>query len=385
MGVNVASRFNAVIATGPDWGQTAKACLDRLGDTGDANFGFLYVSDALADDAGSIITLLRAVTGIRDWVGSVGIGVCAGEEELFGQPAVAVMTARLAPDSFRVFPTITAELDTFRDATGGWLSQAGPVLGLVHGDPRNPHIPDLIARLADTAGGFLVGGLTSSRSVYSQIATSPIAGLATGGAVTTGGLSGVLFDSSVPVATGLTQGCAPIGPVRIVTACEENVIKEIDGRRALDVFKEDIGDRLARDLRQVAGTIFAALPIRGSDTGDYLVRNLAGIDPRQGWLAIGEVVEPGQPVRFTRRDRSSALADLDRMLRGLKRRVTGEPRGAIYVSCIARGPNLFGEGGQELKLIRRAIGDVPLVGFFANGEISHNRLYGYTGVLTLFL
>ena len=32
----------------------------------------------------------------------------------------------------------------------------------------------------------------------------------------------------------------------------------------------------------------------------------------------------------------------------------------------------------------RALGDVPLAGFYANGEISHNRLYGYTGVLTLF-
>jgi small ligand-binding sensory domain FIST len=55
------------------------------------------------------------------------------------------------------------------------------------------------------------------------------------------------------------------------------------------------------------------------------------------------------------------------------------------VSCLARGPNLFGDDSEELKTIREALGDVPLVGFFANGEISNNRLYGYTGVLTLFL
>ena len=55
------------------------------------------------------------------------------------------------------------------------------------------------------------------------------------------------------------------------------------------------------------------------------------------------------------------------------------------MSCLARGPALFGDDSQELKTIRDALGDFPLVGFFANGEISHNRLYGYTGVLTLFL
>ena len=61
------------------------------------------------------------------------------------------------------------------------------------------------------------------------------------------------------------------------------------------------------------------------------------------------------------------------------------PKGAVYVSCLARGPNLFGDDSEELRQVQTAIGDVPLVGFFANGEISHDRLYGYTGVLTLFL
>ena len=40
--------------------------------------------------------------------------------------------------------------------------------------------------------------------------------------------------------------------------------------------------------------------------------------------------------------------------------------------------------GAELQIVRRALGDVPLVGFFAGGEIARNHLYGYTGVLTVF-
>ncbi|WP_342131908.1 FIST C-terminal domain-containing protein, partial [Hydrogenophaga sp. OTU3427] len=59
-------------------------------------------------------------------------------------------------------------------------------------------------------------------------------------------------------------------------------------------------------------------------------------------------------------------------------------RGAVYVSCAGRGGPHFGGPSAELQIIRRALGDVPLVGFFAGGEIAHHRLYGYTGVLTVF-
>jgi small ligand-binding sensory domain FIST len=76
---------------------------------------------------------------------------------------------------------------------------------------------------------------------------------------------------------------------------------------------------------------------------------------------------------------------MNRMLESIKKGLFGKPRGGIYYSCIARGPNLFGPQSEELGLIRDALGDFPLVGFFGNGEISHNRLYGYTGVLTLFV
>jgi small ligand-binding sensory domain FIST len=126
--------------------------------------------------------------------------------------------------------------------------------------------------------------------------------------------------------------------------------------------------------------------VAGSDTGDYLVRNLTGIDPGKGWLAIGAQVETGDRIMFTRRDRQGAEQDLQRMLDDLARRAGGQPiKGGVYCTCVARGPNLFGDDSEELKAIRATLGDFPLVGFFANGEICNNRLYGYTGVLALFL
>jgi small ligand-binding sensory domain FIST len=225
--------------------------------------------------------------------------------------------------------------------------------------------------------GFLVGGLTASNNGFPQLADG----------VEDGGLSGVMLSlEAVPVQSGLTQGCSPIGPVHRVTESQQNVLIRIDDRPALDVFKEDIGEVLARDLRRVAGYIFAALPVSGSDTGDYMVRNLVGIDPEARALAIGELIAPGDQIMFCRRDHDSAVEDMRRMLGGLKRRVgKGPVRGGLYFTCCGRGPNQFGPDGAELQIVKEELGEFPLVGFFANGEISNNRLYGYTGVLTLFL
>ena len=88
---------------------------------------------------------------------------------------------------------------------------------------------------------------------------------------------------------------------------------------------------------------------------------------------------------FVRRDPKSAEEDLIKMLKKLKQRLQKEPRGGVYFSCVARGPNLFETEGKELSIIQKIIGECPLVGFFGNGEVSNNRVYGYTGVLVLFL
>jgi small ligand-binding sensory domain FIST len=378
----MSGRFHSAHAADEDWRRAVDVCLVQLGPRVETdNLGFVYVTDRLVEHLEPILDRLRGHTGIADWVGTTGIGVAANDGagdcvEYFDRPALAVMTATLPPDSYRVFEPVHGGTGPFRTQHRGWLAQAQPLFGLVHGDPRNPLTPDIVAGLANELGLYFVGGLTSSRAAHPQIADR----------VVEGGVSGVLFAGGVAVAAGLTQGCSPIGPVRTITECEDNIIESIDGRPALEVFKEDIGEVLARDLRRIGGYIYAALPVAGSDTGDYLVRNLTGIDPGKGWLAIGAAIAEGDRIMFTRRDRDSAEQDLKRMLGGLSRRAGGQPiKGGVYCTCVARGPNLFGDNSEELKCIRAALGDFPLVGFFANGEICNDRLYGYTGVLALFL
>ncbi len=374
-------RFIMGHARGDDWNTVVNACADQLGDVPDkANLGFVYVTDSLAGDLDKITATLVQRSGIADWVGATGIGICATGQEYFGEPAVAAMAGQFPADSFRLFDHMSDDPAGFVAARRDWFDASEARFGIVHADPRHPRTADLVPELAAAAECFLVGGLISSRGEYAHVAGAHVTG-----SDGQSPLSGVMFHAEVPVATALSQGCTPIGPTHEVTMSRDNLVYKLDGRAALDVFKEDVGPELAANLQSIGQHIFAGFPLRGSDRADYTARNLLGMDMSTGIIAIGAEIEDGPEIMFCRRDRASAEADLDRMLDDLKRRAGGNPRGGVYFSCLGRGPNTFGEQSAELQRILCALGDVPLVGFFCNGEISHDRLYAYTGVLSLFL
>ncbi|NQW01053.1 MAG: FIST C-terminal domain-containing protein [Rhodospirillales bacterium] len=381
------SHFRQALSQSSDWVVCAREIEDQLLPLpalapGNSWLAFIYATDVLAEQLSSILVYLKQKSGISHWVGSVGAGICAGRKEIFGRAGLTVMVAQLPATSFRVIPTLTTGIDEIPAAKRQWSRAAMAPFGVVHGDPSNGNIVELIEMLAMDienmaldVPGFLVGGLSASQQAPYQVAQT----------VTAGGLSGVLFGPDVEVATALSQGCSPVGPSHRITDARGGVILELDGRRGLEVFKEDIGELLARDLMRVDGYIHAALPVSGSDTGDYVVRGLLGVDPENGWLAIAGDPQAGDQLMFVRRDPKAAEEDLLRMAVGLKRRLPGVPKGGLYFSCVGRGPGLFGREGAEMEILARALGDFPLVGFFGNGEISNNRLYGYTGVLCLFV
>lgn len=351
-------------------------CLDQIGSIpAGSNFGFVYATDALTGVLASIVSRLKSSTGIEHWTGTVGLGVSTTGREYYDEPALAVMIASFPQSAFRTLAPQQSGVEEFVSAEADWLARDEFHFGIVHGDPNSPATPALIEELAGSIpSAFLVGGLTSSSTQNLQVADE----------VSSGGISGVIFDSEVEVATGHTQGCTPIADTHVITNCERNILIELDGRPALDVLKEDVGEVIARDLTRVGGYIFAGLPIPGSDTGDYVVRNLVGIDPEQKLVVIGDMLTQDREIMFCRRDGNSAREDMRRMLADIGRRMGTAPRGAVYYSCLGRGRHQFGENSEELRLISDELGDFPLVGFFANGEIFHNRLYGYTGVLTVF-
>ena len=196
----------------------------------------------------------------------------------------------------------------------------------------------------------------------------------------------MLMSGDIPVITGLTQGCTPIGPVRTITGTDGPWITTLERRPALESLKEDVGPVLARSLERITGFILAARPEAGLDQNDYLVRDLGGIDPLRGFVMVGDDLRPGDRLCFVKRDPEGAKADLRRLTADLKRRADGRPiLGALYHSCIGRGRHLFGTEEAELAIIEEEFGPMPLAGFHPNGEIFRDRLYGYSAVLTLFL
>lgn len=406
-------------ATHPQWRMAAALVLAQLrahmalpGYARMPALGLLYITDHYAAAAADILEFLGAeLPQVTDWSGTVGVGIASNNVEYFDEPALAVMLCDLPSDQYRVFSGV-APLGLGFDAH----------TALIHADSGAPDVAELVAEMAArTNTGYLFGGLASSRTQSVQFAVGGngnIKGHGAASGVFSGGLSGVAFGEGVNLVSRVTQGCQPVAPVREITGVEGNVLTGLDGRPALDVLMDDLGVSLAQPraaLAKVRATL-VGLSHSGSDSvsrtghfgSDVIVRHIVGLDPARKGVAIAEVAEAGMRLAFCQRNAGAARADLIRICAEIREELEpeelpvgaatvlaageadaalnadGRLAGAIYVSCSGRGGLHFGSPSAELQIVRRALGDVPLVGFFAGGEIARHHLYGYTGVLTVF-
>ena len=417
-------------AAHPDWREAAAQVLVQLRaqlqlpDHASApTLGLLYITDHYAGEAQELLDHLSAeLPEVTAWSGTVGVGVCAGGVEHFDEPALALMLLDVPSDQYRVFSGV-APLP--REDQSDFVARTA----LVHADGQTPDVAELIAEMAErTTSGYVFGGLAASRGASVQFAVTGngnLAGHGAAGGVFGGGLSGVAFDARVPMLSRVTQGCQPVGPVQRITAAHNNVVLQLDGQPALDVLMHTLGVSLADDpqgaVEKVRATLAGLMEARpdsaalaplehtGHFCTDTLVRHIIGLDGNRHGVALALQVSDGMLLSFCQRNVAAARAALVRICAEIREALepeelelpvttegsgvarTGAPdggrrmAGAIYVSCSGRGGPHFGGPSAELQLLRHALGDVPLVGFFAGGEIAHHHLYGYTGVLTVFL
>jgi len=375
--------------------------------------GWLYLTDHLAGQAQALLADAQRRWPGTTWVGAVGVGIAGNGIEYFDEPAVSLMLGDIPRDRFRVFSGMRPLGGS--SASGGFDAATAQV----HADPATSDLAELIGELADrTSTGYLFGGLASARSDVPAGERWPARCLHIADGVFEGGLSGVAFNADVALVSRVTQGCQPVGVVRHVTAAERNVILALDGEPALDCLLRDmnIDDRQPREaLPRLRQTLVGlsdpqddALSRAGQFGADTRVRHLVGLDPARRGIAVGDVVPLGTQVAFCTRNTAAARRDLVRICTEIREELEPEAlsletalalqgngtdkaphparriAGAIYVSCAGRGGGHFGAPSAELTVVRQALGDVPLVGFFASGEIARHHLYGYTGVLTVF-
>ena len=410
------------------------------------SLALLYITDHYAAHAQAILDYLGAeLPEVTDWSGTVGVGIASNNVEYFDEPALCVMLCDVPAHQYRVFSGV-APLAALEDETDERLKELPPPAfqahtALIHADSGMPDAADMIAELSErTRTGYLFGGFAASRSQSVQFAVGGngnINGQGAASGVFAGGLSGVAFSDEVLLLSRVSQGCQPLtangSKTRKITACDGNLITELDNEPALDVLLRDLNVSLEQPqeaLEAVRGTLVGlsqdsqTISHPGIFGSDVRVRHIIGLDPAKRGVAIAEAVQTGMNLAFCQRNVAAARSDLVRICAEIREELESQTQpeellgaawgdnaglaeladrsfqygqvehgglppkriaGAIYVSCSGRGGPHFGGPSAELQIVRKALGDVPLVGFFAGGEIARHHVYGYAGVLTVFM
>lgn len=205
------------------------------------------------------------------------------------------------------------------------------------------------------------------------------------------GAVGLALSGNVTIDSVVAQGCRPIGTPFVITRCRQNIIEELSGKQPLKLMRDLYATLDARDQKLFQRSLFLGIEMKDDQIefhqGDFLIRNLGGIDPESGALAVGALLEPYLAVQFHLRDADTATADLNERLLRYKAG-GGTPQGALLFSCLGRGEHLFGRPDHDTDLFREHLGPVPLGGFFCNGEIGPvagtTFIHGYTSSFGLF-
>jgi len=318
--------------------------------------------------------------GARTVVGCSGAGIIGDAHEIEDRPALSLTAAHLPGVELAVRHIDAGAED------GCDIGLADPAGVLVLADPFTCDVHALIGSLderfprAPKFGGLASGARGAGGTWLHADATSHARGAVA-----------VAFGGELAIDTLVAQGCRPIGTPMVVTRGEGNIIRELDHRPPLEVLQELHDGLPERDQGLLRHSLFVGIEMTDSvvhQAGELLVRNIAGIDPDSGALAIAAAVRPFQVIQFLLRDAGTATDDLTRHLERHRASAAGPVAGALLFSCLGRGARLFGEPDHDSALFQRLVGPAPLGGFFCNGEIGPvggaTFLHGYTSSFALF-
>lgn len=327
------------------------------------------------------------------FVGCSAAGVVGGGQEVEHEPALALVAAVLPGVAVEPFHLLPNEMELLGDDPLLWRSRFGVS---PDDEPQFLLFPDPFTCDA----GVLI------RALDQAYPTSPkVGGLASGGAspgenrlfagdeIHSAGAVGVLLHGNIVMDTIVAQGCRPIGDPLFVTWAEENVLCRLEGRRATEILAELYDSLSAADQKLFRSSLHLGVVMQEGEqeyrAGDFLVRNVIGMDPESGVLAVGERLNNGQVIQFHVRDAETSAADLAAMLDRCRQDLGGaSPEGALLFSCLGRGERLYGVTGHDSNMITANLGHMPIGGFFCNGEIGpvggQSFLHGYTSSIALF-
>ena len=368
--------------------EVATEALTELGATPD--LAFLFFSADHVSHAEEVARQLADQLGTDCVIGCSAESIAGVNAEIEMEPAMSLWLARLPGTTVQ---PLRLEFAQSHDEPGfvGWpdaLRERWPSGTLIIlGDPFSFPADLLLEQLNDQQpGAQIVGGMASA-------AQEPGGNrLIQGRASHTDGAIGVWIHGEVQVRTVVSQGCRPIGEHFVITKAERNVIHQLGGLPAYKRLEEVYVTLPTSEQRMLQRGLHVGRVVSEYqdyfEQGDFLVRNVVGVDPEEGHIAIGDYVRVGQTVQFHIRDAESADGELQQLLSAAVKNQSAATSAALLFTCNGRGTRLFSEPHHDAGAIHRAFGSIPLAGFFAAGEVGpvggRNFLHGFTASIALF-
>ena len=389
-------KWATTLAAGAEFDEALSGAIARLVghlDGAEPDLILVFVTPGYGDDYHRIPGALRAAFPDAEVAGCAAGGVIGGGRELEKVPALALIGAVL-PDvevrsihvDGRDIPGPSAQVEDWHRLVG--MEPVGDPQFLLFPDPFTTDIDALLAGL-DLAfpKALKIGGLASGAGAPGLNV------LFVNDAVHRTGSVAVTLRGEILLDAVVAQGCRPIGSPLVVTRCEVNLVHELDGKPASGALVELFESLSPDDRTRFRSSLCLGVALGPDATalrpGDFLIRNLIGVDPRLGIVAVGSELGVDQVVQFHLRDATAAALDLREMLR---LRLLSAPdaapdAAALLFSCLGRGEGLYGVPDHDSGMITEHLGELPIGGFFCGGEIGpvhgRTRVHGFTSSIAL--
>lgn len=375
----------------------AEAIQDEFGSR-PVDLAFLFISNHFENEFESVHGILSGALGCKTLIGCSAGGVIGGGREIEHRPALTLTAAELPGVDIRPFHVDNSDLPDLDASPKTW--QAAFWEGR---KPIEAELPPQFVVLADSFSFDAEKGLMGLDFAYPQ--SVKVGGLASGGGgpgqnalflngrLYRSGMIGVGLTGNVKIDTIVAQGCRPIGAPLSITRCDRNLLVELDNKPPLVILQELYEQLDDEDQKKMQHSLFLGLAMtpfkENLSRGDFLIRNLIGMDPKSGNIAIGALLREGQTVQFHLRDAETSADELLWLL--TEYQVEGNSssaKGALLFSCLGRGEHLYGKPDYDTALFHSKIGPLPMGGFFCNGEIGAvggtTFLHGYTSCFGIF-
>ena len=372
--------------------ECAASVLSKLGGT-EPDLAAIFVSSHYGADYDNVSGLVKQRLESAKVFGCSAGGIIGNGVEVEQRPAVSITSASLPGVEIVDFHLAGDSLPDLDAGPASWeelikVSQDQDPQFIMLADPFSFPVQDLLMGLDFAfSKSVKIGGMASGAQQQGGNA------LFLSDCVYRSGAIGLALYGNITVDTVVAQGCRPVGQLMRITESQKNLLVKLDGQPPVDKLKELFQTMSPRDQDLMQHSLFLGVVmdelLDTPQQGDFLIRNVVGMDDRTGALAIGEMLKEGQLVQFHLRDAETSTEDLTAVLeRYAMDNRENQVHGALLFSCLGRGQYLYGRPNHDTEIFHEKLGPVPLGGFFCNGEIGPvsgtTFLHGYTSSFGIF-